>query len=99
MLCIYLTRTYNPRDIRAIRSYFCPGMLLPSFFTCVKVPFANHLSFAACTLCAADKDGVAISSPCTGVNDSEVDVPELASADSDLPSCWVRSLLALDSLA
>jgi hypothetical protein len=53
--------------------------LLPPFFTCVKVPLANHLSFACCTFAAADKDGVTISIPCTGVKDKEVDKPLFAS--------------------
>lgn len=79
--------------------YFCPGILLPSFFKCVNVPLANHLSLAACTFCAAAKDGVTISIPCTGVNESEVEVPDFESADCDFPSIWVLILLALDSLA
>ena len=54
---------------------------------------------AAWTRCAADREGVTISMPCTGVNDKEVDVPLAASDESDLPSSCVRILLARESLA
>lgn len=64
------------------------------------MPLANHRSFAACTRAAADNDGVTISIPCTGVKDSEVEVPDFASAEVVLrPSICVRILFARDNLA
>jgi len=72
----------------------------PSFFTCVNVPLANHRSFACCTLDAADKLGVTISIPWTGVNDSDVDVPDFASAEVvERPSICVLILFARDNFA
>lgn len=85
-----------------LNPYFCscPGILLPPFLTCVNVPPENHLSFAACTFWAAEREGVTISRPWTGVNDKEVAIPLAASLDvTERPRSWVRSLLARESLA
>ena len=78
----------------------CPGKPPPSFFTCVNVPDANQRSFACCTRAAALSEGVTISSPCTGVNESDVERPDLASDETaDRPRSWVRILFARDNFA
>lgn len=86
-------------DEPAYLSVFWPGIVLPPFFTWVNVPLPNHLSLASLTLAAALSAGVTISSPCTGVKDNDVEVPDAASLVWPLPSICVRILLARESLA
>lgn len=89
----------DDEDEPAYLSVFWPGIVLPPFLTWVNVPLPNHLSLASLTLAAALSAGVTISSPCTGVKDNDVEVPDAASLVWPLPSICVRILLARESLA